>query len=251
MNEERLPQVFFDAALCMALRQQTDAEEAAFPTDEELRSLYPDTSGWDRRFFRALSARKREWRRQAPPAVRRRVRLRNLLVVVLLAMLLFAGALAASAEVRGAVYRAVLSWGRREVSLTYEVEGEPLEALPENYTDTYVPAGFDRDGAASYVTETEAHTEYTGRMYGADRRYSVTLRTVRPDETESYTRRGAVYTTLELDRGQADLGILSRVDGGTDYLLFWEYGGVHHTLEGDLPLDELVRVANGIGIKNR
>lgn len=248
MNKEKLPAVSFDAALCMALRQQADAEAAAFPADGELRSLYPDTSGWDKRFFRALSARKREWR-QAPPAVRRRVRLRNLLVVALLAMLLFAGALAANAEVRGAVYRAVLSWGRREVSLTYEVEGEPLDSLPENYTDTYIPAGFDRDGAASYATETEAHTQYTGRMYGADRRYSVTLRTVRPDETESYTRRGAVYTTLQLDRGQADLGILSGVDGGTDYLLFWEYGGVHHTLEGDLPLDELVRVANGIGVK--
>ena len=249
MNKEKLPAVSFDAALCMALRQQADAEAAAFPTDGELRSLYPDTSGWDKRFFRVLSARKREWRRQAPPAVRCRVRLRNLLVVALLAMLLFAGALAANAEVRGAVYRAVLSWGRREVSLTYEEEGEPLDSLPENYTDTYIPAGFDRDGVASYATETEAHTQYTGRMYGADRRYSVTLRTVRPDETESYTRRGAVYTTLQLDRGQADLGILSGVDGGTDYLLFWEYGGVHHTLEGNLPLDELVRVANGIGVK--
>lgn len=249
MNKEKLPAVSFDAALCLALRQQADAEAAAFPTDGELRSLYPDTSGWDKRFFRALSARKREWRRQAPPAVRRRVRLRNLLVVALLAMLLFAGALAANAEVRGAVYRAVLSWGRREVSLTYEVEGEPLDSLPENYTDTYIPAGFDRDGEASYATETEVHTQYTGRMYGADRHYAITLRTARPDETERYTRRGAVYTTLDLDRGKASLGILSRVDGGTDYLLFWEYGGVHHTLEGDLPLDELVRVANGIGVK--
>lgn len=250
MPERNLPAVSFDAALCMALRQQADTEDAACPSDRELRALYPETSGWDKRFFRALSARRRAWRRMQPPALRRRLRLRNLLVVALLAMLLFAGALAANADVRGAVYRAVLSWGRREVTLTYEVEGEPLDALPQNYTDTYTPAGFRRDGAASCATETEVHTRYTGRMYGADRYYALTLRTARPEEKASYTRRGAVYTTLDLDRGQATVGILSRVDGTTDYILFWEYGGVHHTLEGNLPLDELVRVANGIKIKN-
>ena len=250
MNKDKLPAVSFDAALCMALRQQADTEDTARPSDRELRELYPETSGWDKRFFRALSARRRAWRRQGPPALRRRLRLRNLLMVALLTILIFVGALAANADVRGAVYRTVLSWGRREVTLTYEVEGEPLDSLPEDYTDTYVPAGFNRDTETSYATKTEVHAEYTGRMYGADRRYALTLCTARPEETASYTRRGAVYTTLDLDRGQATLGILSRVDGGTDYILFWESGGVHHTLEGDLPLDELVRVANGIRTKS-
>ncbi len=32
-----------------------------------------------------------------------------------------------------------------EMQLTYQVDGEPLEQLPNGYSDHYVPDGFERD----------------------------------------------------------------------------------------------------------
>ncbi len=37
-----------------------------------------------------------------------------------------------------------------EMQLTYQVDGEPLERLPDGYSDHYVPDGFEMDDAQKF-----------------------------------------------------------------------------------------------------
>ena len=37
-----------------------------------------------------------------------------------------------------------------EMQLTYQVDGEPLERLPDGYSDHYVPDGFEMDNAQKF-----------------------------------------------------------------------------------------------------
>ena len=155
--------VAFDTLLAETLREQTRRELAALPGPRQLAQLYPDTSAWDKRLKKALAARRRAAaraaraaRKTAPP--HRRLPLRRLAAIAAVFVLLMAGTLAASAEVRYAVRRALLQWGDAELRLTYETEGQPAPAdlrLPAGFTDHYVPDGFVLDEENSYTTESD------------------------------------------------------------------------------------------------
>ena len=92
---------------------------------------YPDTSRWDARLKAALHKRH--------PVLKR------VLVAALTLVILTLGALAVSADFRKAVYTMIQKFLPIEMQLTYQVDGEPLEQLPNGYSDHYVPDGFERD----------------------------------------------------------------------------------------------------------
>ena len=124
----------FDAILAVALEQDARQELAALPTPAALKELYPDTSSLDARITRALHTLHHPQKA-----------LHRALAVVLLAASLLAGTLAVSAEARHAVYTALLRFLPIEMQVTYSVDGTPLDTLPENYCDHYVPEGFVLD----------------------------------------------------------------------------------------------------------
>ena len=124
----------FDAILAVALEQDARQELAALPTPAALKELYPDTSSLDARITRALHTLRHPQKA-----------LHRALAVVLLAAALLAGTLAVSAEARHAVYTALLRFLPIEMQVTYSVDGTPLDTLPENYCDHYVPEGFVLD----------------------------------------------------------------------------------------------------------
>ena len=101
------------------------------PTPAQLKELYPDTSRWDARLQAALH--------------KRRSVLKRMLVAALTLVILTLGALAVSADFRKAVYTMIQKFLPVEMYLTYQVDGEPLEQLPNGYSDHYVPDGFVRD----------------------------------------------------------------------------------------------------------
>lgn len=101
------------------------------PTPAQLKELYPDTSRWDARLQAALH--------------KRRSVLKQVLVAALTLVILTLGALAVSADFRKAVYTMIQKFLPVEMYLTYQVDGEPLEQLPNGYSDHYVPDGFVRD----------------------------------------------------------------------------------------------------------
>ena len=101
------------------------------PTPEQLEELYPDTSQWDERMAVALRRKKH------------RPMLKRVLVAALTLVVLTLGALAVSADFRKAVYTMIQKFLPIEMQLTYQVDGEPLERLPDGYSDHYVPDGFE------------------------------------------------------------------------------------------------------------
>ena len=113
-------EVSFDAALMMALRADAQKELDELPSPAQLKERYPDTSRWDARLQAALH--------------KRRPVLKRVLIAVLTLVILTLGALAVSAEFRRAVYTMIQKFLPIEMQLTYQMDGEPLEQLPNGYT---------------------------------------------------------------------------------------------------------------------
>ncbi|MDV5049760.1 hypothetical protein [Faecalibacterium duncaniae] len=126
-------EISFDAALMMALRADAQKELDELPTPAQLKERYPDTSRWDARLKAALHKR--------CPVLKR------VLVVAMTLVILTLGALAVSADFRKAVYTMIQKFLPIEMQLTYQVDGEPLERLPDGYSDHYVLDGFEMDDA--------------------------------------------------------------------------------------------------------
>lgn len=124
-------EISFDAALMMALRADAQKELDELPTPAQLEERYPDTFRWDARLKAALH--------------KRRPVLKRVLVAALTLIILTLGALAVSADFRKAVYTMIQKFLPIEMQLMYQVDGEPLERLPDGYSDHYVPDGFERD----------------------------------------------------------------------------------------------------------
>ena len=71
--------------------------------------------------------------------------LKRVLVAALTLVILTLGALAVSADFRKAAYTMIQKFLPVEMYLTYQVDGGPLEQLPNGYSDHCVPDGFVRD----------------------------------------------------------------------------------------------------------
>ena len=129
-------EVSFDTALMMAIHADAQKELNELPTPAQLKERYPDTSRWDARLQAALH--------------KRRPVLKRVLITVLTLVILTLGALAVSADFRRAVYTMIQKFLPIEMQLTYQVDGEPLERLPDGYSDHYVPDGFEMDDAQKF-----------------------------------------------------------------------------------------------------
>ena len=236
--------VAFDTLLTLALQEQTRRDLDALPGPDELSRLYPDTARWDKRLRRAL----RDRRRARPPAGPRRMTLRRLALVMAVLVLLMTCALATSAEVRYAVRQAVLQWTDRELRLTYATEGAPDPAaltLPEGFSDHYVPEGFVMDEENSLELEDQFFRGYDQPVSGEN--YTISCYVVRDEnQISSYDNEHTVYQTIELNGVDAMLGTSSNMDGSTSYYLIWQKDGIHYSVNGELSLEYLLKIAESI-----
>lgn len=241
--------VSFDALLTLALQEQTRRELATLPDAEALQTLYPDTAGWDRRLRRALAERRKLERKAARSAPRVRwMPLRRLVTVAAVLVLVLAGALATSAEVRYAVRHAVLQWTDIDLRLTYDTEGAPADlTLPQGYADHYVPEGFVLDEGNSYTMEYDFFHKYLGEIDGVECTYSVICYAIQAQgQVDTFDSEHTVYETVEVNGAEATLGTSTNYDGGISYYLFWERDGIHHTIQGDVPRDMILEIAEEI-----
>ena len=241
--------VSFDALLTLALQEQTRRELAALPDAEALQTLYPDTAGWDRRLRRALAERRKSARKAARSAPRVRwMPLRRLVTVAAVLVLVLAGALATSAEVRYAVRHAVLQWTDIDLRLTYDTEGAPAPAdltLPQGYADHYVPEGFVLDEENALATQTTLLRGYENAAQGQS--YYIACYAIQPEgQVSTFDDEHTTYETIDLNGKEATLGTSMNYDGSTSYYLFWESEGIHQSVSGNVPLDELLTIAQNI-----
>lgn len=241
--------VSFDALLTLALQEQTRRELAALPDAEALQTLYPDAAGWDKRLRRALAERRKLESKAARSAPRVRwMPLRRLVTVAAVLALVLAGALATSAEVRYAVRHAVLQWTDIDLRLTYDTEGTPAPddlTLPQGYADHYVPEGFVLDEENALATQTTLLRGYENAAQGQS--YYIACYAIQPEgQVSTFDDEHTTYETIDLNGREATLGTSMNYDGSTSYYLFWESEGIHQSVSGNVPLEELLTIAQNI-----
>ena len=163
-------EISFDAALMMALRADAQKELDELPTSAQLKERYQDTSRWDARLKAALHKRH--------PVLKR------VLVAALTLVILTLGALAVSADFRKAVYTMIQKFLPIEMQLTYQVDGEPLEQLPNGYSDHYVPDGFERDREQEFERAENFLHVYSSKE--SEKGYTVRCSIIQPGQHSSF-----------------------------------------------------------------
>ena len=223
-------EVSFDAALMMALRADAQKELDELPSPAQLKERYPDTSRWDARLQAALH--------------KRRPVLKRVLVAALTLVILTLGALAVSADFRKAVYTMIQKFLPIEMQLTYQVDGEPLEQLPNGYSDHYVPDGFERDREQEFERAENFLHVYSSKESGEG--YTVRCSIIQPGQQSSFDNEHTTYKNVKVGDADATLETSVGESGDTVYILSWEQGGVSNTIMGNISRDEIVRIAENI-----
>ena len=215
-------EISFDAALMMALRADAQKELDELPTPAQLKERYPDTSRWDARLKAALH--------------KRRPVLKRVLVAAMTLVILTLGALAVSADFRKAVYTMI--------QLTYQVDGEPLEQLPNGYSDHYVPDGFERDREQEFERAENFLHVYSSKESGKG--YTVRCSIIQPGQQSSFDNEHTTYENVKVGDADATLGTSASENGDTVYILSWEQGGVSNTIMGNISRDEIMKIAENV-----
>ena len=223
-------EVSFDAALMMALRADAQKELDELPTPAQLEERYPDTSRWDARLQAALH--------------KRRPVLKRVLVAALTLVILTLGALAVSADFRKAVYTMIQKFLPIEMQLTYQVDGEPLEQLPNGYSDHYVPDGFERDYEQGYDDAQAFLYVYSSKKSSIG--YTVQCSVIQPGNQALFDNEHTTYKIVKIGDVDASLGTSTVESGISVYILNWEQDGIAHMIMGNIPMDEVFKIAESI-----
>jgi hypothetical protein len=242
--------ISFDAALMMALRADAQRELDSLPTPKQFEEIYPDTSQWDERMTEALKKKKHH------PVLKR------VLIAALTLVMLTVGALAVSADFRRAVYTMIQKFLPIEMQLTYQVDGEPLEWLPDGYSDHYVPNGFEMDDVQKFeraenflhvYSSKETEESYTVRcsiiqpgQQSLEESYTVRCSIIQPGQQSLFDNEHTVYETVKVGEADGVLGTSTDEHGKNVYTLSWEHRGITHTVMGNIPYDEIMKIAEGI-----
>ena len=211
-------EVSFDAALMMALRADAQKELDELATPAQLKERYPDTSRWDARLKAALH--------------KRRPVLKRVLVAAMTLVILTLGALAVSADFRKAVYTMIQKFLPIEMQLTYQVDGEPLERLPDGYSDHYVPDGFEMDDAQKFERAENFLHVYSSKE--TEESYTVRCSIIQPGQQSLFDNEHTVYETVKVGEADGVLGTSTDEHGKNVYTLSWEYQGITHTVMGNI-----------------
>ena len=223
-------EVSFDAALMMALHADAQRELDELPTPAQLKERYPDTFRWDARLQAALH--------------KRRSVLKRVLVAALTLVILTLGALAVSADFRKAVYTMIQKFLPIEMQLTYQVDGEPLEQLPNGYSDHYVPDGFERDYEQGYDDAQAFLYVYSSKKSSIG--YTVQCSVIQPGNQALFDNEHTTYKIVKIGDVDASLGTSTVESGISVYILNWEQDGIAHMIMGNIPMDEVFKIAESI-----
>ena len=223
-------EISFDAALMMALRADAQKELDELPTPAQLKERYPDTSRWDARLKAALH--------------KRRPVLKRVLVAAMTLVILTLGALAVSADFRKAVYTMIQKFLPIEMQLTYQVDGEPLERLPDGYSDHYVPDGFERDYEQGYDDAQAFLHVYSSKKSSIG--YTVQCSVIQPGNQALFDNEHTTYKIVKIGDVDASLGTSTVESGISVYILNWGQDGIAHMIMGNIPMDEVFKIVESI-----
>ena len=131
-----------------------------------------------------------------------------------------------------------------EMQLTYQVDGEPLERLPDGYSDHYVLDGFEMDDAQKFERAENFLHVYSSKE--TEESYTVRCSIIQPGQQSLFDNEHTVYETVKVGEADATLGTSASENGDTVYILSWEQGGVSNTIMGNISRDEIMKIAENV-----
>ena len=221
-----------------ALAERAEQELSDMPSPQELQSMLGDLPELRRRVFSDLEGQQKS--RSRRPL---RVLVRALIVAAVLVSIL-ACMMMASAAVRGAVVNTIIDWTNRDVGIRFEVEGEPLSALPEGYAPHYIPEGMVCMEEVSWKSK-------TGFMYAYQSEDGATVLDIQVGIAENSSmyridNEHIIYDKITFNGVQAYLGTFEESRG---YVMLWMKDGIEHMIyicgEG-VTLSEVCAIAENI-----
>ena len=170
--------------------------------------------------------------------------LKRVLIAALTLVILTLGALAVSADFRRAVYTMIQKFLPIEMQLTYQVDGEPLEQLPNGYSDHYVPDGFERDYEQGYDDAQAFLHVYSSKKSSIG--YTVQCSVIQPGNQALFDNEHTTYKIVKIGDVDASLGTSTVESGISVYILNWGQDGIAHMIMGNIPMDEVFKIAESI-----
>lgn len=226
------------ALLKWAMNEHTERELAAIPPARELDALFPDTSALRERIFAAL----RQLRRQKQRRTWRK--LKPLLIAVAVAASVLFATLMVNASMRATVVDIITEWTNRDVGIHFEVEGEPLAALPVDLEPHYIPEELIR--LDDYCERTPSHLFYTYQSEDGSLYLDIRVDTL---TNGSMTWIDNEHATLEETTFQGNPAYVAHgtsVGGDEISILLWAKDGLECHIYTNVSWAETQKIAEGI-----
>lgn len=221
-----------------ALAERAERELEDMLSPQELQSMLGDLPELRHKVFSNLDGQ-----RKSRPRRPLRVLVRALIVAAVLVSLL-ACMMMASAAVRGAVVNTIIDWTNRDVGIRFEVEGEPLSALPEGYAPHYIPEGL-------ILNEDQSWSSNAGFSYAYQSEDRGTVLDIHANVAENCSvyridNEHIIYDKITFNGVQAYLGTFEESRG---YVILCMKDGIEHMIyicgEG-VTLSEVCAIAENI-----
>lgn len=234
------------ALIKWALEEDTEREIAALPTPQELEALYPDTSAFRQRVFGEIERMQKEERHKRHKRHKPlRIVKRTLFVAAILISIFFCVILT-SAAVRNAVVNTIIEWTNRDIGIRFEIEGEPLTALPAGYGPHYIPEGFEFVEAFSYYEEADGSFYYDYETEDGSRILDIQASILQNGSMTWMDNEHAEYEMITFQNVSAYLGHGTSVSGDEIYIMLWAKNGIEHFIYGTVSLSDLFKIAENI-----
>ncbi|MEA4813972.1 hypothetical protein SDC9_147720 [bioreactor metagenome] len=236
MNENN---VSFDLALDFALRENARREMEQLPRPSELETMYPDMSALDAKLSALLEKMKSHKHRVRPARI-----IRKALLVAAIAMALFSCLMLASSDVRNAVVNTIIEWTNRDMGIRFEIQGDPLTALPDGYGPHYIPEGLVFNDAAS-ATESDGSFYYAYQSEDGSKALDIQVRILQNGSMTWMDNEHTTYDKITFNGAKAYLGTFQKHKG---YVMIWASDGVENTIyaEGNISLSDIYKIAENL-----
>ena len=88
-----------------------------------------------------------------------------------------------------------------------------------------------------------------GHVYSSketEESYTVRCSIIQPGQQSLFDNEHTVYETVKVGEADGVLGTSTDEHGKNVYTLSWEHRGITHTVMGNIPYDEIMKIAEGI-----
>ena len=107
-----------------------------------------------------------------------------------------------------------------------------------------MPDGFEMDDAQKFERAENFLHVYSSKETAES--YTVRCSIIQPGQQSLFDNEHTVYETVKVGESDGVLGTSTDEHGKNVYTLSWEHRGITHTVMGNIPYDEIMKIAEGI-----